>query len=130
MMAMCPMSVPGTEVLAGDVHNGETLTFTTSGAVQELRVRVRAMAGMHNEHHADAATTDAMMGREAMGPGNGMGRPRMPPSWATVLDVERGATIVLVPNASEDLQMLQTATRDRAAHLRMHGCGMMGQTRN
>ena len=37
VMAMCPMSVPGTQVRADDVEGGESLTFTTTGSVADSR---------------------------------------------------------------------------------------------
>jgi hypothetical protein len=43
-MAMCPMSVPGTEVAASDVVDGEALTFTTGGDVAEFQAAIRASA--------------------------------------------------------------------------------------
>lgn len=129
VMAMCPMSVPGTEVRAADVDGGESLTFTTSGSVADLRERVKAMAGMHNDHHADADGRARMEGGGMMGSGNAMNGAKVPPSRATVVDVEGGATIVVVPIAPGDLEALRSAIRARADRLRTNGCDMMGQTR-
>jgi hypothetical protein len=53
----------------------------------------------------------------------------MPPSWATFVEVEDGATIVVVPVAPADLDALRSAIRVRAARLQENGCEMMGQTR-
>lgn len=118
MAGMCPMSVAGTRVSATDAVNGEALTFTTTGQVAELRARVRGMAEAHNRHHADPGAHEGMMGSTMM-----------PPSWATVMDIEGGASIVLAPNAPADLERLQSAVRARAQRLEQNGCGMMGQTR-
>jgi hypothetical protein len=115
MMEMCPMTVPGTVVNAADTANGEALTFTTTAPdqVAELRIRVHAMANMHNQHHG------GMGGGERMG---GMMMP--PPSRAWVEDVENGARISMTPNDLTDLQKLQSAVRMHAAHMQQHGCRM------
>jgi hypothetical protein len=122
MMAMCPMTVPGTQVYAADTANGEALTFTTSSPdqVAELRIRVHAMANMHNQRHG------GMGGGEGMG-GAGMGGGKMmmpPPSHAWVEDVENGARISMTPNDAADLQKLQGAVRMHAEHMQRHGCAM------
>jgi len=130
MMAMCPMSVPGTQVSAADAVDGETLTFTTTDQVAELRSRVHAMAEMHNQHHAAGGTHEGMMGGGTggmMGSGKAMSGTMMPPSHATVVDLENGASITLTPNAPADLQELQSAVRMHAQRMQQSGCGMMGQ---
>jgi len=110
MMAMCPMSVPGTQVYAADTANGEALTFTAAPAqVAELRIRVHAMANMHNQHHGDLG-------------GQGTGATKPPPSSAWVEDVENGARIAMTPTDPADLLKLQSAVRMHAAHLQQHGC--------
>jgi hypothetical protein len=129
VMAMCPMSVTGTAVVASDAVNGEALTFTTGGEVAELRTRVQAMAKIHNEHHADAGARPGMVSGGMRGSGNAMNGASMPPSWATVTDVERGAIIVFVPNAAGDLEAVQAAIRASAERMQKNGCEMMGQTR-
>jgi hypothetical protein len=126
---MCPMSVPGTQVATADAVNGETLTFTTTGPVAELRSRVHAMAEMHNQHHAAGGTHGGMMGGGMMG-GMGSGKAMggmMPPSHATVVELENGAAMTLMPNAPADLEKLQSAVRMHAQRMQQNGCGMMGQ---
>ena len=118
MMATCPMAVPGTEVSATDAPGGETLTFTTTGDVTELRSRVRGMAVMHNGHHDSGSSPEGMMGG-----GN------MTPSHATVIDVDNGSSILLTPSHPGDLQKLQAEVRMRAHRMRLNGCGMMEQAR-
>jgi len=115
MMAMCPMTVLGTQVYPADTANGEALTFTTTASdqVAELRMRVHGMANMHNQHHG------GMGGGHRMG-----GMMKSPPSRAWVEDVENGARISMTPNDSADLQKLQSAVRMHAAHLQQHGCRM------
>jgi hypothetical protein len=129
MMAICPMQVPDTTVSATDTLDGEALTFTTSsGQVAELRRRVRAMADMHNQHHASATTTmqggtghGGMMGGAAMGHGEMM----PPPSRAAVQDVDDGARIVVAPNEPAQAAHLRSAVRLHAQHMQREGCGMM-----
>lgn len=117
MKAWCPMTVPGTQVYAADTEDGSALTFTTAPAeVAELRIRVHAMASMHNQRHEGAG------GDERMG---GMKRP--PPSRAWVQDVENGARLSMTPNAPADLPALRSAVRGHAEHLQRHGCGMWAQ---
>ena len=137
MMAMCPMSVPGTQVSATDTADGEALTFTTTpDQVAELRSRVHAMADMHNQHHSGGEGGmhehgmhehgmhgHGMHGHEGMT--SGMAMP--PPSRATVEDLANGARILVTPNDAADLQKLQSAVRGHAQHMSQHGCGMMGQ---
>lgn len=130
MMAACPMNVPGTTVTATDTANGETLTFTTTGDVAALRSKVRQMAEMHNQHHAAGGTHDGMMGGGMMGSGKGMeGNVKVPPSNATVTDIENGASIALTPTSPADLQQLQAAVRTHANHMEKEGCGMMGHAK-
>jgi hypothetical protein len=115
MMANCPMDVPGTEVSAAAAADGETVTFTTTDQVLELRRRVHAMAAMHDEKHADGSTHDGMMG-------GGMMRPK---SHATVFDLELGASITLAPDDPADLEKLRTAVRMHVRHMQKSGCAMM-----
>jgi len=119
MMAMCPMTVPGTQVFAADTANGEALTFTTTpDQVTELRIRVHAMGNMHNQRHGGVGGGEGMMG------GMKGGKMTPPPSRAWVDDVENGARISMTPNDSADLQKLQSAVRMHAEHMQRHGCGM------
>jgi hypothetical protein len=126
MMAACPMNVPGTKVTAIDTVNGEALVFTTTADVAVLRSQVRRMAEMHNQHHAKGGMHDGMMGDGMMKDGKGMGgKVTIPPSNATVTDVESGASISLTPVAPADLQKLQAAVRTHAKHMEQDGCGKM-----
>jgi hypothetical protein len=49
----------------------------------------------------------------------------MPPSHATVFDLENGASIKLMPTNEADLLTLQTAVRMRAQRMQQSGCEMM-----
>ena len=122
------MSVPGTQVRADDVDGGESLTFTTTGSVADLREQVKVMAGMHNDHEADTDGQARIGGGGLTGSGNTMNGARVPPSRATVVDVEGGAAIVVVPSAPGDLEAIRAAIRARADRLQRNGCDRMGQT--
>lgn len=146
MAEMCPMNVPGTQVSAMDVANGEALTFTTTPEnAAALREKVHAMAEMHNRHHTGGepghgGMQHGGMGQGAMGGMGGMGggmsgmahgdmggMQMPPPSQASVEDVPNGARIVVTPNDPADLQRLQSTVRAHAEHMQQHGCEMTGQ---
>jgi hypothetical protein len=131
MAAMCPMGVPGTQVSSIDEVDGSTMTFTAPDQVPELRRRVQAMAEMHNRHHAGGGMHEekeggGMMGG-MMGGGKEMGGMMMPPSHATVVEVENGASMKLTPNDPADLQKLRDAARMHVERMQQHGCEMMGE---
>ena len=84
----------------------------------ELRSRVRDMAAIHNQHHAAGTSPPGMLGGETMSP-----------SYATVIDVQSGSSILLTPSHPGDLQKLQAEVRMRAHRMRLNGCGMMEQAR-
>jgi hypothetical protein len=93
----CPTAVPDTNAQATDTADGIAMTFTTSGDVQELRTRVRAMADGMDER-SDATRTGDPESRRAMGGGT----PRnadgpMPATHARAEDVTGGARIVMRP---------------------------------
>jgi hypothetical protein len=147
MAAMCPMTVPGTQVAASDTPDGEAITFTTASPEQvtELRRRVHAMADMHDRHeehagmHAmpgDASRMHDDAGPSGMGGMSGMGSAgsaergappmEMPPaSRAIVEDVDGGARVLVTPEDPGELERLRSAIRSHADHMRDTGtCGM------
>ncbi len=137
-MQNCPMSVPGTQVAAADIPDGESITFTTSpDRAADLRARVHAMADMHNRHHQGGGMEEmhggmqhgGMMGGGSMG-SSSAGADQMammpPPSRASVEDVEGGARIVVTPNDPADLDRLRSAVRMHAQHMRDGGQCEMG----
>jgi hypothetical protein len=132
MGAMCPMEVPGTTVTPADTSDGEALTFTTASAdqVPALRERVRAMAAMHNQHHAETGGSHGMhhggMAGHGAGSGHDMGAAMPPPSRARVEDVDGGARLVVTPRDPADVGRLQSTVRAHAERLQREGCGMMG----
>jgi hypothetical protein len=111
----CPATVPGTSAQATDTADGIAMTFTTTGDIQDLRKRARAMADRMNER-SDAAgaggsdsrtsTGGAMMGGGMMGgaitlrntdAGDAtMGGP-MPATHTRAEDVPGGARIAMAP---------------------------------
>jgi alanine dehydrogenase len=124
------MNVPGTQVSAAEAVNGETITFTTPEQVMELRRRVHAMASMHNEKHADGSSHGGMMGGGMMSGGmmggdKAMDGMKMPPSRATVFDLELGASVTVIPVDPDDLQKLRSAVRMHVQHMQKNGCAMM-----
>ncbi len=135
MMANCPMNVPGTQVSAAEAVNGVTITFTAPEQVVELRRRVHAMASMHNEKHADGSSHGGMMGGGMMGGGmmsggmmgggKAMDGMKMPPSRATVVDLELGASVTVIPIHPDDLQKLRSAVRMHVQQMQENGCAMM-----
>jgi hypothetical protein len=107
---MCPMGVAGTTATAEETENGVAMRFQTTGDVDAVRQRARAMA----EHHA------------AMGKDGGMPHP-MPMAGvpATVEDVEGGARIVFTPTADQKPQV-QQHVKDMASAMATSGqCPMM-----
>lgn len=116
---VCPMPVPGTLVAAADIENGAVLTFTTPDDVNELRLRVRRMADLHDEHPS------RHRGREMAT--NPSGEPAaeheaMPASSAEVEDVEGGARVTLIPKDSADLDELRAHAREHAAKISRGEC--------
>lgn len=119
----CPMSVPGTLLWASDTPTGEVLTFVTGGQVEVLRGRVQAMADRHNLPRPRVLAW--------RGPGT-QGAPEvrppwrgtaMPPSYATVVEVESGASLTVTADRPDDLEQLRYAVRMRGWWLRHRGCG-------
>jgi len=134
MAAMCPMAIPGTLVSAADTSTGEALTFSTTSRddVTDLRARVRAMADMHNQHHASGGMHGGMHGGMMSGPkgsghgGGAMGNmPMHPPSSARVEDTDAGARLVFTPADPLQMTQLQSAVRAHADMMQKGGCGMM-----
>ena len=125
----CPMSVAGTWLAAADSHLGAVLTFTTTGSVAALRGRVHYMAELHNLRHARAtrsAVTAAASGPRPVWPWTGAA---VPPSYATVVEIERGAVLEVTPTDPDDVEQLQYALRVRAWRLQHRGCGAASRSR-
>lgn len=125
MAQPCPVAVPGTQVAAVDTEGGVSLVFTTSSDPEELRRRVRAMADLHNQHHAGGGHA-GMMGGGTMGHGGMMGHggaqaTMPPPARATVEDVESGARLVLTPADEADLDALRAHVHEHAAEMQRTG---------
>ncbi|MGN6107902.1 MAG: hypothetical protein ACTHU0_22530 [Kofleriaceae bacterium] len=51
----CPVLVAGTSVTVEDTDQGAALVFVTTGDIDAVRTRARALAEMHNAHHANMA---------------------------------------------------------------------------
>lgn len=101
------------------------MTFTTSGDVNDLRMRVRHMASMRNR----------MAGMHGQGEmGGGMGRGGMHgghmgmmqvPAHASVDDVPGGARLVLTPVDPAERDALREQTRAQAAMMERGECPML-----
>ncbi len=125
----CPMSVAGTWLAAADSHLGAELTFTTTGSVAALRGRVHYMAELHNLRHARAtrsAASSTSSGAQPLWPWTGA---TVPPSYATVVEIERGAVLQVTPSDPDDVEQLQYALRVRAWRLQHRGCGVGPRSR-
>lgn len=105
--AACPTMLPGVEVTVEEIDSGAAMTFTTSepAQVDELRARVRVMAGMHQQHAATPA------GRTGT----------MPPAIASVSDVPGGARLELRAIDATDQGALHEQALAQADEMRTAG---------
>lgn len=119
----CPTEVPGTQLSAADTPDGEALTFTTTGDVEELRRRVHAMADMHDQQ--EQALEEEMGTGSVMGYGTGEGTAERgaPTSSASVQDVDGGARISYHMSREGDLEQLRSQVRADASEMQRPGCG-------
>lgn len=128
----CPVAVAGTSVTAEDTATGAALVFVTTGDVGELRKRVAAMAGSHNEHHGAMGALPT--GDEAGGGHHhdhaAMQHQQQAPasgamigvhSKAIAQDVEGGAKLAYVA-APDGVAQLQGELRVHAQHLASGTC--------
>jgi hypothetical protein len=130
----CPAAVQDTSAQATDTADGITMTFTTTGDVQELRKSARAMADRINER-SDAAANGgsesrmaldhgmmggAMMGgsmqRNAHAGDETTGEP-MPPTRTRVEDVPGGARIVMAPADPSTIDEWRRGMWDRVLNM-------------
>lgn len=145
MAETCPMQVPGTTVSSEPVTNGAALVFATqTGDVADLRLRVRRMADMHNQHRGGkmagehAAAGAAANHQQHQGTsgdndkaahGKMMSGHDMVMSAATtsVVDTSDGATLVfsLQPKDLSRLDALREQVQARATHASHGGCPLM-----
>jgi len=121
-MARCPMSVAGTSLSAADAPRGEALIFTSPAQVGALQDRVQAMAELLNQRQRHGQP-GAIMAKAAWSkrttPWSGAA---LPPSYATVHEVERGAVLTITSDAPDDIEQLRYAVRVRAWDLKQRGC--------
>jgi uncharacterized protein YceK len=116
---ICPTDVPGTKAVWSEADRGAAVTFTTdqSAGVNELRRRVRAMADLHNQHHASAKAP------EPSSPGPMGRRMEQAPSRARVEEIDAGARLVVTANDEADLTRVRETVRMHAQHMERSGCG-------
>lgn len=130
----CPMQVPGTTVESLDTEDGAGLMFRTSGDLDALRQKVRAMADMHNRMHGAAGrmgTTEGAPGhggRHDHGAGAVQQTHPMVPSNAAVQEVEGGIILLLTPRDPAQLDALRAHADQMARHMVEQGrcMGMEG----
>jgi hypothetical protein len=136
MASTCPMTVDGTSVRADEVDNAVSITFTTTGDVGELRQRVARLAEVYNRQQAggggsmmhmqpmpgEAAPADDMHDQDAQ---RGL---MMPPSTASVEDIEAGARLVITPNEPTKLPTLRQHAQQMAGHMQARQCPMLHGT--
>lgn len=108
MHPSCPMMVKGTMVTAADTADGAALVFTTTGDVAALRTKVAAMAEKHSAMHA---------GGKVMA--------MMPSSRARAEDIDRGARLVLTPEAAADVAAIRAHVHKHAQEAKPGECPMM-----
>ena len=138
--AMCPMAVQGTTVATSDTPGGVAIAFTTTkGEASELRGRVRQMAEMHNASggtmmphppgtNGGSTTSEPSSKASDSGACGGLGTSdskMMPPSTATVVDVDGGAHLVLIAKNPVQLQALRQHAASCSSRMRHGECGMM-----
>jgi hypothetical protein len=110
--AACPMEVPGTTVQMIGTDDGVALVFRTTGDVGMLRHLVKRMAIMHNQ--SEIAKGEPA----ARGTPRGAVHPTvffmLPPSQATAVEIDGGASLVLTPRWSHQLTELRRQARRHA----------------
>jgi hypothetical protein len=138
----CPVAVPGTSVSVEDTDLGAALVFVTTGDVDQVRTRARAMAKAHVDHHAAMGPMPTGLeqpdgagahdhhhmdhggggagGAPAHGGGGGMITIH---SNATAADIDGGARIEFVA-APGDVPALRDQLRMHAQHLAAGTCAM------
>jgi hypothetical protein len=103
---ICPMYVKSAEVAHHDVDDGCEMRFTAPpGGVDDLRGRVRAIAGFYRDH-----------------PVKGPGGARMPAAKLEVVDGDAGASIVFRAARPEDVATLRAHGRFHAVRLNAGHC--------
>jgi hypothetical protein len=135
----CPVAVPGTSASVEDTDLGAALVFVTTGDVEQVRARARAMAKAHVDHHAamgpmptgleppdgagahDHHHMDHGGGAHASG-GSGGGMITIH-SNATAADIDSGARIEFVASPG-DVPALRDQLRMHAQHLAAGTCAM------
>jgi len=111
MMQDCPMNVQGTEIAVADTSDGIALSFTTSsGSVDELRLRVERMAKMHT---SPTGTATAMPGM-------------MMPGTAKYEAIAKGARLTLTPKNPAQLDEFRKQVRNHVERMgKEGGCSAM-----
>jgi pyruvate/2-oxoglutarate dehydrogenase complex dihydrolipoamide acyltransferase (E2) component len=131
--AECPTAVPGATIRATDVEGGVALEVTTTGDVEAVRERARAMAARHERHASDPSAAMPGRGGGTMhGPHGPHGGPMMhgdghvmARAAVRVEEVDAGARIVFTPRDPEDLEAMRTHARRMAERMAAGRCPAM-----
>lgn len=101
-LLLCPAAVPGTTATSSDVEGGAALTFITTGAVADLRARVRRLAGTYGGH--------------------GSGEMLVPAATASFEEIESGGRLVLRAEDVAQVEALRERVRVHVEHVNRGEC--------
>lgn len=130
----CPTAVAGATVRAADVEGGAALEVTTTGDVESVRTRARAMAEHHSRQSHDPGTAPMRRhGPGSMGDHQGPRRGPMMHDDAHVMadaeirveDLDGGARLVFMPRDPGDLDAVRTHARRLAERMAQGDCPAM-----
>ena len=98
----CPLLVPGTTLTVEDTPAGPSFVFLTTGDLDEVRARGRALATMHNDR---------------LGPEGAMGLVIAGTSSAVAADLDGGVRVTYRPADPNDAGKLGDELRRHGNHL-------------
>ena len=129
----CPTAVPGATIRATDVEGGAALEVTTTGDVEAVRTRARAMAEHHQHHARDPEMAMQGHGRGSMGAPHGAGRGPMMHDGGGMMaraeirveDLDAGARIIFTPRDAGDLEAVRAHAHRLADRMASGNCPAM-----
>ena len=105
----CPLELPGTSVAVEDTPDGAALVFVTTGSVDEIRVRARALSDAHDQRGSVRGGLAAMF---------------TTPSTTAMTPIPGGARVAFTPAKPDDLAALQRELHSHGEHLGGNSCRM------
>lgn len=120
----CPLGVPGAIVSVQDTDDGVALAFVSADKPVELRERVHYAAAQHGPAQKLGLGHD---GKHGDGGDHGLQAFQMPPMYAGVEDLDKGARLVLTPVDAADRDALRAKARERAEHMMTSACTVKGR---